>query len=173
MKTRRLFFALWPTDAVRQSIAETFSQLPAPVKGRVMPPRNLHITLNFVGAVTDEVKDCMHVTAGSIDAHRFEFSLDRLGTFPKAKIFWMGCHKVPAEFFQLNRVLGDALEHCGYKRESRVYVPHVTLLKKCVATESDQCVFSIPWSVETFALVESTTDKHGVKYQVIEEYSLS
>lgn len=173
MKTRRLFFALWPTDEVRQSIVETFSQLPVPINTHIMPPHNLHITLNFVGAVTDEMKDCIHVAAGSINAQCFDFSLDCFGAFSKAKIFWMGCHKVPAELQQLNRLLGDAIEQCGYQRDSRVYVPHVTLLKKCVAMALDQRVFSIPWSVESFALVESTTDKQGVKYQVIEEYSLS
>ena len=48
-KNPRLFFALWPTDAVRAELAAaapSYSCL-----GRAIAARNLHITLVFLGSV--------------------------------------------------------------------------------------------------------------------------
>ncbi|MFV9616441.1 MAG: RNA 2',3'-cyclic phosphodiesterase [Gammaproteobacteria bacterium] len=177
MKTRRLFFAIWPTDQVRHSIVETFSQFPQPVKGRIMQPHNLHVTLHFVGSVTNEMKDCMHTAAQTISSEPFECHLDLFGSFRRAKILWMGCQNVSVELTQLHQKLAVALESCGYQSENRPFTPHLTLMRKYQGHLSnlivDQIDFSIPWSVNEFVLVESHTDKQGVIYQVIEKYPLS
>jgi 2'-5' RNA ligase len=173
MKTHRLFFALWPTDQVRLSIVEIISQLPRQIKGRVIQPQNLHETLQFVGQVTEATKDCMHVAAQSVKAEAFQLELDNLGHFPKAKVFWMGSQNIPAQFTQLHKKLGVAIENCGFNSEARAFSPHITLMRKCSKPDVAQIEFSIPWRVEEFVLVESITYKEGVKYQVIEKYPLS
>ncbi len=181
MKSRRLFFALWPTDQLRHAIVKTFSQLSQSVEGRIMQPHNLHVTLHFVGSVTNEIKDCMHTAAQTISSDPFECELDRFGSFRKARILWMGCQNVPVELRQLHNKLGVALENCGYQTEKRIFSPHVTLKRKCVSPLTnqitrqiaDQIDFSIPWLVNEFVLVESLSGKQGVNYQVIEKYPLS
>ena len=50
-KTYRLFFALWPSDQVRQSIVEQLSGLSPRLNGRVMHQQNLHVTVHVVGLV--------------------------------------------------------------------------------------------------------------------------
>jgi len=173
MKTHRLFFALWPPVQVRQPIVETFSQLPQSFKGRIIQPHNLHVTLHFIGSVADEVKDCMHEKAQSIQADSFAYALDCFGSFKRAKILWMGHQQLPDELEQLYQKLAVALEPCGYKSEKRVYTPHVTLMRKCTQSVDVQPDFSIPWFVDEFVLVESYTGQYGVNYQVIEKYPLS
>ena len=181
MKTHRLFFALWPKDKVRHSIVKTFAQLPQKGKARIMQPRNLHVTLHFIGSVTEDDKDCMHKAAQTIHCDSFECNLDRFGSFRRARILWMGCQAVPGEIIQLHNKLAVALERCGYQSENRVFSPHLTLMRKYMSppgnqTDSqivDQIDLSIPWSVNEFVLVESHTDKRGVIYQVIEKYPLS
>lgn len=175
MKTRRLFFALWPDSTVRQAIVETFSQLPQPPAGRKMQLHNLHITLHFVGPVSAEVKDCMHQAAQTVSTSAFALTLDCYGIFPRAKIYWMGCQQTPQELLQLNKSLGEAIEKCGYQPQKRDYSPHLTLMRKCVKPHDDaiQEKFAINWRINEFVLVESCIDKHGVNYQVIEKYPLS
>ena len=181
MKTRRLFFALWPTDQVRHSIVETFSQLPLNDKGHIMQPRNLHVTLHFIGSVTEDVKNCMHTAAQTIRSNSFECDLDRFGSFRRARILWMGCQNVSVELTQLHHKLAVALENCGYQSEKRVFSPHVTLMRKYLIPfgnqmgnqSAEQIDFSITWLVNEFVLVESHSDKQGVNYQVIEKYPLS
>lgn len=168
-----MFFALWPDEQVRFSIEETLSRMPSTSGGRVVPKHNLHITLHFIGSVTDERKDCLHAAAQSVKLPSFEFQLNHFGVFSKAKIFWMGCQHVPEELLQLNQSLGEALGQCGYQQEKRLYTPHVSLIRKYRMRLDDQPVFSIPWSVNEFVLVESIIDNHGANYQVIEKYPLS
>ena len=173
IKTHRLFFALWPTDQVRQSIVELISQLPQQINGRVIQPQNLHETLHFVGQVTESTKDCMHAAAQSVNAQTFQLNLDCFGHFPKAKIFWIGSQTMPARLVHLHKKLGDAIADCGFKCETRPFSPHVTLMRKCSKPGTAQRAFSLPWRVEEFVLVESITYKEGVNYQVIEKYPLS
>jgi len=172
IKTRRLFFALWPTDQVRQSIVEIFSQLPRQIKGRVIRPQNLHVTLHFVGQVTESTKDCMHAAAQSVSAEGVQLNLDCFGYFPKAKILWMGSQDIPAQLDHLHKKLGDVIADCGFKCDLRPFSPHATLMRKCSKPDTAQSDFSLPWRVEEFVLVESITYKEGVNYQVIEKYPL-
>ena len=173
IQTRRLFFALWPSDQVRQVIVKMLSSLPAQLDGRVMQQHNLHATLHYVGQVTESTKDCMHAAAQSVKAEAFQLNLDRFGLFPKAKIFWMGAQDTPDQLMQLHKNLGIAIEGCGFVVDKRAYSPHLTLLRKCRGPVPAQIEFSIPWHVEEFVLVESITYKEGVNYQVIEKYPLS
>lgn len=172
IKTHRLFFALWPTEEVRQSIVEIFARLPRQIQGRIIRPQNLHATLHYVGQVTESTKDCMHAAAQSVKAEDFQLNLDRLGLFPKAKIFWMGVQNTPDQLMQLHKKLGTALEDCGFVTDERAYELHLTLLRKCRGPVPEKLDFSIPWHVEEFVLVESITYQEGVKYQVLERYSL-
>lgn len=172
-KTRRLFFALWPSGKTRQAIVDTYSSLSLPAKGRTPPWQNLHITLHFIGQVSEEIKDCMHAAAQQLEIKSFILNFDRLGYFSRAKILWMGCQQVPAELTQLHTSLGVTLTTCGYQLEKRVYAPHITLKRKCPRTELKQAEFSIPWQVNQFVLVESVPEEHGVSYHVIETYPLT
>jgi len=172
IKTRRLFFALWPSDRTRQAIIESFDSLSLRGKGRATLSGNLHITLHFVGTVTDEIKECMHLAAQSISSESFILTLNCFGYFPRAKVFWMGSLENPAGITQLYDKLGAAIAACGYHFEARVYAPHVTLMRKCSRPELKPTDFSIPWSVDEFVLVESTTTESGAIYRVIEKYGL-
>jgi len=173
VKTHRLFFALWPSEQVKQSIIDVLSSLPPQVNGRVMQTQNLHATLHYVGQVTESTKDCMHSAAQSVKAEGFQLNLDRLGLFPKAKIFWMGAQNTTDQLMQLHKKLGIALEGCGFVVDKRAYAPHLTLLRKCRGPVPAEIEFSIPWRVEEFVLVESITYQEGVKYQVLEKYPLT
>lgn len=172
-KTSRLFFALWPLDQVRQSIVEQLSGLSPRLNGRVMQQQNLHVTIHFVGQVTESTKDCMHAAARSVAAEAFQLNMDKFGHFPKAKIFWMGAQNLPVQLTQLHKNLGVAIEGCGFNLETRPFSPHVTLLRKCSESIPAHVNFSIPWLVEEFVLVESITSERGVNYQVIEKYPLT
>ena len=46
----RLFFALWPSDVLRAELAAAAASACAQVKGEPVPPRNLHVTLVFLGS---------------------------------------------------------------------------------------------------------------------------
>lgn len=172
-KTRRLFFALWPSQVVRQRIIETMSAISLPKKGRTTQAANLHVTLHYLGPVTADVQACMHKAAQTVAAPAFELTLDRLGCFPRAGILWMGCSQQPAELSLLYKNLAMAITPCGYQIGPRFYSAHVTLMRKYRPVQISHADFSIRWPVHEFVLVESISEQSGVSYQVVEKYPLS
>ena len=167
---RRLFFALWPNDQIRHLIVEQFKQLPKALNGRAIQPHNLHITLNFVGSVNQDIQACMQAAAKTIRAKSFICNLDCFGYFSRSKTLWLGSQDTPAGLTHLHNELSEALTNCGYSAEKRIFKPHITLIRKCTLEDSPKTDFSIAWPIDSFALVESHRDQHGANYQVIETY---
>jgi len=137
-----------------------------------MDPRNLHVTLHYLGQVTGSFRACVHAAAQTVNAEPFQLDLDRFGCFPRAKILWMGSQAVPAQLMHLHKNLGIAITDCGFKYDERPFTPHVTLMRKYNKTDNDQLDFTIPWAVNDFVLVESIQDKMGVCYRVLERYPM-
>ncbi len=171
--TRRLFFALWPNDQIRHSIVEQFKRLPTPLKGRVIQPHNLHITLHFVGSVNEDIQACMQTAAAKVAAERFTCKLDYFGHFSRSKTLWLGSQNTPVELTDLHHKLGAALADCGYSAEKRLFKPHISLIRKYTLTDSLEADFSLTWPIDSFALIESHRDQHGANYQLIESYPLA
>ncbi len=133
---------------------------------------NLHITLHFIGNVSEKQMACLHQAAQAISGDSFELTLDHYGYFSKPKVLWMGLKEMPAALKQLHNKLENAFLKCGYQSEKREYSPHVTLMRK-LSTPGDFSKFHpVLWSVNNFVLVESVLVDGGVKYEVIESYPL-
>ena len=88
--TRRLFFALWPNDKIRNLIVKELKQLPESINGQAIQSENLHITLHFIGSVNEEFQACMQKAAATVSAKGFICQLDRYGYFPRSKTLWLG-----------------------------------------------------------------------------------
>lgn len=173
MKARRLFFALWPSDHVRQSIVKQSSSIIQGVKGRVIRPENIHITLHFIGQANKEDEACFHEAAQSVSGNPFTLNLDHYGSFARARVLWMGLRETPDKLIHLHDELGATLAACGYQCDKRPYNPHVTLMRKCTKPVIKQHEFYVSWPVDKFVLVESIQNVSGVNYRVIGQYPLS
>ncbi|MDH5571901.1 MAG: RNA 2',3'-cyclic phosphodiesterase [Gammaproteobacteria bacterium] len=170
---RRIFFALWPDDAVRQQIYDTFNQSPqSKLNGRIMRPNNLHITLHFIGNVSDEKINCLHQQARQLAAESFVLNLDHYGYFYKPRVFWMGCHQVPDNLKKLYKELGILFHGCNYEVENRPYAPHITLMRKLNRPGDLESFSPISWQLNDFVMVESVTCAEGVEYKVLQRYPL-
>ena len=168
---QRLFFALWPDDPVRSMLDQAGKELLGKRIKRV-PPANLHITLAFAGSVMTPVRHCLETAADTIRARAFALTINHVGHWPGPRITWIGPRQVPAGLWSLVEVLRNTFDECGLQRETRAYLPHVTLARKtskpCTATHIDP----VPWSIRHFSLVESVTDPQGARYQVLKTWSL-
>ena len=104
--------------------------------GRGTPPGNVHITLAFLGPLT-EADLATVVGAPPLASPPFTIRLDRLGYWSRSRVLWLGASRVPAELVQLERSLWDALVAVGFERERRPYSPHVTLARKAGPVRMD------------------------------------
>lgn len=170
--TRRLFFALWPGHRTRDAMYKVAHALKKQTDGRLVNFENLHITLAFVGSVTEEQQHCMEQVASRISIPRFSLTLSELGFWPKPKVAWIGAKVLPEGLMQLANTLNANLETCGYQPEKRPFQAHITLLRKAKRHPKDTETTEILWPVDRFVLVESIMHAEGVEYQVVAEWPL-
>nr|VFK29456.1 MAG: 2'-5' RNA ligase [Candidatus Kentron sp. MB]VFK74785.1 MAG: 2'-5' RNA ligase [Candidatus Kentron sp. MB] len=176
--SRRLFFALWPNETVRQMLAEIAGNI-ASHGGRSVPRQNFHVTLAFLGAVEPERRGCVETIAADISANmganmgaqHFRLRLDRVGSFPRAGIIWSGASKTPSALLSLVRRLNSGLADCGLTLEKRPFKTHVTLFRKAGRVE-DASHALVEWPVSDFCLVESSTLPGGARYRVLRRWPL-
>ena len=168
---QRLFFALWPDESLRDAIAPLLT-LHRECGGRPHPPTNLHVTLNFPGMVDGETRDCLERAAGEICAPPFELTLDHFGYWPKPEVMWLGCSAVPSPLAQLVERLNGAMRDCGLIPESRLYRPHLTLLRKARQSPQGEPP-AFHWQAREFVLVESVSTPTGVEYRVLRRWPLT
>ena len=172
-KDSRIFFALWPNDAVRARLARIAGSVALFRPARRVPEYNLHLTLHFVGNVSFAERDCLREAAHGVRGEAFELLIDQGGYFARPRIGWLGCAEVPAGLEQLHGALGQALKACDYRPEKRPYRPHVTYARKLAQLPEMPEFEPLAWPVDEFALIESRAADKGVKYAVIDTYPLA
>lgn len=177
---RRVFFALWPDQSKQKEIWSAFtsssvffSHKSALQKSKLYSTDNLHLTLHFLGNVTDEVLNCVLTEAADVTAKSFTLDLNTYGSFYKARVLWMSPEVVPAELTGLYDSLSTALKSCGMKVDDRKYNPHVSLVRKLNFKLPPEKTHSLTWDVKRFALVESVPIPGGVIYKPVKIYNLT
>jgi len=167
---RRLFLALWPTDAARRQLAESAARVAG---RRRIPDENLHLTLVFLGA-TDADRLAAYETAFvDLSTPTLTLTLDRYGYWPRSRILWLGCRETPPALTALVADLHQRLRGCGFVPERRAFQAHVTLARNFPAPVPTRTPVSpIHWPVTSVALVESLPGETGSTYRVLRGWPL-
>jgi len=137
MKTIRTFLALNLDLAAVRAIAEAQLQLrdrcsEAGVEVRWVPPQNMHVTIRFLGQITEPmigaIKDVIEPAARAFP--QFEVESVGLGAFPDlehARVVWAGLRCESGELERLYRTVSELLEETGFPAEKRPFKSHVTI----------------------------------------------
>jgi 2'-5' RNA ligase len=168
----RLFFALWPTQAIQTAMYDLGQQLSSNIAGRLIQASNLHITLAFIGNVPPTTKHCLQQAATTINEHAFTLYLDKLGYWEKPRIVWLGASQLPDALSKLVTQLNTQLRPCDYRPDARPYQAHVTLFREVTSSRKLPVVPPLIWSVNDFCLIRSITSQQGVQYEVINRWRL-
>lgn len=171
-EAQRLFFALWPDDALRAAMVAATDTACSALRGRRMPAQNLHATLAFIGAVDPQQRDCLESAADAVVAQPFDLVLDRLGYFARPQVLWLAPREPCDAYAQLVEELQRRLAPCGYRADRRAFVPHITLMRKVRRAPPQRDIDPLHWRVENFALVRSQTLPEGARYEVLRHWSL-
>jgi 2'-5' RNA ligase len=129
----RLFVALDLPDAVRRALADLIAQLkPKSRSARWVRPESMHLTLKFLGETDPQKLDSIRAAVAKIHSARpVELHFRALGFFPnefKPRVIWTAVEASP-NLFELAAAFEAALEPLGFPRESRAFVPHLTLAR--------------------------------------------
>lgn len=171
--TRRLFFALWPTDVLREQILQQTEVMVGQASGRAIPASNLHVTLLFLGAVAEEDLPRIMAAGAGTSGTRFELCFDVIESWGRSKVLVLGASHVPQPLSDLVDSLRISLLGQQIATEAEDYRPHVTLARNVAARQRSSLHPVMRWQVGDFVLVESTPGPRGSRYEVLARWPLA
>jgi 2'-5' RNA ligase len=187
----RLFVALEIPSDVRDNLAEFIEEMTVLSEQaeqkwvRWVRPLNLHVTLKFIGEVTDAKLDGIR---GALAKIRGDGPLDvqirGIGFFPdeeQTTVLWTGL-AAKANLPSLVGAIDSALLSQGIKKENRPFVPHLTLArfappgiqKKLLAAikQNGEREFG-PFQAREFHLIESKLKSAGAEYTSLASFPIT
>jgi 2'-5' RNA ligase len=134
MAVIRAFIAIDLPPEVLQCLEDVSEQLREKLIGapvRWVPVENIHLTLKFLGDVSELNIDMLTDFLQSIvsNGKQFEISVGGLGAYPKPhrpRVIWVGV-EAPPDLMIAQRSVESEISRLGYARERRPFNPHLTL----------------------------------------------
>lgn len=123
----RAFIAL-PLSAEINSALKDFMMELGDVKGiRMVPPENLHLTLDFLGEISERDVPFLRekLTAVAANTPSFPLSVCGVGAFPKSgdpKVLWVGLKRSTALM-----ALASAVKEATGSNDGKRFSPHLTM----------------------------------------------
>lgn len=191
----RLFVAV-PLDAAARAAAagaiaavrrlSVFRAVPV----RWVEPRNLHVTLHFLGETRADVAAAVAEALAPAGVRPpFRAALGPAGLFPAhgpPRVVWLGVRDGSAQLAALQQAVGRRLAPwhglLGYRPDRRPYRPHLTIGRVRASSsaawrELDAALAAIvpppvAWTVDRVVLMESRSSPAGASYRVVGEARL-
>ncbi|BAQ68972.1 2'-5' RNA ligase [Rhodovulum sulfidophilum] len=176
----RAFAAIALPPEIRERLVQVQAGLP---EGRPVPPENLHLTLVFLGELSEPLLDDVHLAFAGIRAGRFQLTVSGLGLFGADRPH--NLHAALAESAPLRHLqakLETAARRAGVALDRRRFVPHVTLarlgrdrsarrrVELAVAQAAD--FRAGPFEVGFFGLFRSEIGRNAARYTELMRYTL-
>ena len=168
--TRRLFFALWPSDEIRAALTETCRPALDACAGRVVPARHYHVTLAFLGDQPAHQVERL-ATMAAVTSPEFELILNRFSHWRGPQVLWIGPQQCPAGLATLVMQIRVALDELAVSYDGHDFKAHLTLARKVRVLPELERPTPVHWPVRSFALVESVATPDGPVYQVVREFA--
>lgn len=177
--SHRLFVAIDLPDTLRASLHALQSGL----KGaRWVAPKNLHLTLRFIGEVDRPQADDIDQALLAVRAAPVDVELRDAGAFGSGKrvrVLWAGVAQTPA-LRDLKARVDSALSNVGVGPDDRKFAPHITLARfnNGAARPVNQRAADIApaitgrFSATEFVLFESRLGAGGAHYERAAVYPL-
>lgn len=170
--SQRLFFALWPDEALRHTLYKETHHAVRASGGKPVPQENFHITLAFLGHLDADGAAAARAAAVATSGESFDLVLDRLGFWAETHVVWLGPAKVSESGSRFAVALRQNLRERGIKVDVRPFLPHVTLARKVAKPGDLRTIRPIRWSLREFVLVHSITGRHSSEYRRLASWPL-
>lgn len=160
----RCFVALWPSAEVRDALTRAVR---IPAGCRAVLPENYHLTLCFLGEVSDARVPALAALVAAIPVARFSFELAAAGRFARAAVAWVGPTADSTDLRSLQGNVASRLSDSGFEFDAGGFRPHVTVARRCRGPALAWHGPPLPWSVDGIALCRSDGTDGGVRYAVV------
>ncbi len=169
---QRLFFALWPSPALRDALA-AWARAHAPGRARPVPPGNLHLTLAFLGSLPQERLDAAFAAGAALHAAPVRLELARVEHWSRPRLLCAVPAPGPDPLDGLASAFRDVLAAHRLPVETRPFRSHVTLVRKVSGhLPPSALVPPLAWAGDRVALVASESRDGGVRYRELAGWAL-
>jgi 2'-5' RNA ligase len=171
----RLFLGLWPDDNERRQVKKLQDKIGLDAglnTASVVKLENLHITLHFLGDVNKSDTLMLLASLDKVSSGPVDLTLDKFGYFSKPKILWIGCTEAPQALFELVKSTKCCVRSVMKNYHQKNFIPHITLFRKASRLPELREMPHINLKFDSFALIESSMHPEGVKYSLLQEWSL-
>jgi 2'-5' RNA ligase len=176
----RVFVALHPSEPAREALAALAGRMPG---ARWTPPDRLHLTLRFVGDVSDDQLQAVREALARVDVARFPLGVEGVGRFPprgRPAVIWAGVGRAHPFLLRLRQQVDDRLLASGVPFALTPFLPHFTVARvgeaPPVAVEhwlKRHSAFVGPlWRAEAFHLMASTPGPSGHTHAILQSFPL-
>jgi 2'-5' RNA ligase len=164
--TARVFFALWPNDAVRHELAHRGERMHRLLGGKPTRAESIHMTLLFLGDVPAARIEALQGVGDRIVFEPFALEVNEAGCWKHNKVAWIAPSQMPPALMRLVAGLQSAAASEGFAFDRRPFAPHITVVRKshCVPLPA---LAPVTWPVADFVLVRSELNSEGSRYNVI------
>ncbi len=186
----RTFIALERNEDAQHHLAEVIRQMVRALPSiRWVDPSSIHLTLAFLGELSDEqLPKAMQATElASSQISNFSYSLSKIGIFgsrTNPRVIWMGINETSGTLAQLHAILNKELLQQGFEVDTRPFSPHLTLARiKAPLTYDEQqrlqdilkrreSAVSREYQVQHVDVMKSELLRTGARYTLLREYKL-
>jgi len=176
----RAFIAVEIPEHIQQTVGNYINEIEDQLPDiKWVRPENLHLTIKFLGDVTerqaDALRGCLNVMAENFSP--FDISLSDLGFFPsriQPKVVWLGADSGIGDLLDLFHEMEDCLEDAGFDGEARTFSPHLTIgrvkrQRNIIVPETVPEFEEVEFRVSRIALIKSTLTPDGPIYKKLAE----
>jgi 2'-5' RNA ligase len=130
----RAFIAVELPEGLKKELTELEVQLKknSPPVVRWVDPSSIHITLKFLGEISEDSIDelMLAIEEAARGIQPFKLQIREVGAFPgldRAQVLWVGVKGDVDKIAQLQKRIEANTEQLGFPRETRAFTPHLTL----------------------------------------------
>ena len=173
-ESKRLFFAIEMPAPIQRQIVRWRADSFAPEAGRPVAGANLHLTLAFLGDVSEEKRQALAAMAGRIRQPGFTLTLDDAGQWLRSRVVWLGTRQPPRGLLQLANMLRAQAARSGCYQSPQPFHPHITLLRDAShAVAIPPPGFQWAFPVTEFVLYESRFAGGRTRYTPLQRWRLT
>lgn len=131
----RCFIAIILPDRIRDEIAKLQAELRrGGLKLRWVPPENIHLTLKFLGEITEEQSVCVGSLLAQVAAQTsaFELAVEGVGQFPPKgvpRVVWVGAGGDIPRLLDLEQRIREGLDRESIAYDKKPFHPHLTIAR--------------------------------------------
>lgn len=182
----RAFIAIDINDNVRQKLVEAQEKIEKTKSAKIkfVEPENLHLTLKFLGEITEEqaeeIKRVLEIVAKKHKKHSVR--VKGIGVFPNynyVRVIWAGVEN-DEEIKKIAKEIDNALFKLGFKRE-KDFVSHITIGRVKFVKDKVELMLALKelsneefgeFEVSAIELKKSTLTPKGPIYETLARFEL-